>query len=182
MIRTSKTHPLQIDSLSVPGHTGVIGLTFCPGKKQDDALTGIWDRDLQADLCVIRDWGANVLVTLMEQHELESLGVSDLESQVEHLDLEWMHLPIVDVSIPDDEFETQWPIAGPRLHRLLASGGRCALHCKGGLGRTGTIAARLLVECGVEPQDAINAVRQVRPGTIETFEQENYVFRIAGTV
>ena len=182
MMRTSITHPLQIDSLHVPSRAGLIGLTFCPGKKQDNALTGSWDRDLLADLREIQNWGADVLVTLMEQHELESLGVSQLGNQAERFDLRWLHLPIVDVSIPDTGFETQWHTAGPSLHRLLQSGGRCVLHCKGGLGRTGTIAARLLVEFGMEPQAAIEAVRQSRPGAIETVGQERYILSLARQV
>ena len=49
------------------------------------------------------------------------------------------------------------------------------LHCRGGIGRTGTIAARLLVEFGFKPADAIALVRRTRPGTIETSAQEQYV-------
>lgn len=143
---------------------------------------GAWDRDLRADLRDIQIWGANVLVTLVEKHELESLGVSQLGIQAEHFDLEWLHLPIVDVSIPDEVFEMQWQKAGPGLHRLLYSGGRCVLHCKGGLGRTGTIAARLLVESGMEPQAAIEAVRRSRPGAIETAGQERYIHGLTGQV
>jgi ADP-ribosylglycohydrolase len=45
----------------------------------------------------------------------------------------------------------------------------------GGLGRTGTIAARLLVEFGVDPEKAIREIRMARPGSIETREQEEYV-------
>lgn len=49
------------------------------------------------------------------------------------------------------------------------------VHCKGGLGRAGTIAARLLVELGTDPSDAISKVRGVRTGAIETSAQERYV-------
>jgi ADP-ribosyl-[dinitrogen reductase] hydrolase len=49
------------------------------------------------------------------------------------------------------------------------------VHCRGGLGRAGTIAARLLVELGMEPTKAIASVRGVRPGAIETSEQERFV-------
>ena len=49
------------------------------------------------------------------------------------------------------------------------------VHCRGGLGRAGTIAARLLVECGWPAAKAIAAVREVRPGAIETRAQEKYV-------
>ena len=141
---------------------------------------GSWNRDLQADLRVIQNWGADVLVTLVEKHELESLGVFQLGNQAAHFDLDWLHLPIVDVSTPDNVFEMQWQKTGPDLRRLLYSGGRCVLHCKGGLGRTGTIAARLLVESGMEPQVAIKAVRQSRSGAIETAGQERYIHGLAG--
>jgi ADP-ribosyl-[dinitrogen reductase] hydrolase len=45
----------------------------------------------------------------------------------------------------------------------------------GGLGRSGMIAARLLVELGEEPRAAIQRVRAVRRGAIETAAQEAYV-------
>ncbi|MFT7461619.1 MAG: ADP-ribosyl-[dinitrogen reductase] hydrolase, partial [Planctomycetota bacterium] len=73
--RTSESHPLQIDSLDLPGG-GRIGMTFCPGKQQPNSATGSWNRDLNIDLHVIREWGAEMIVTLVEQHELESLLVA----------------------------------------------------------------------------------------------------------
>ena len=46
------------------------------------------------------------------------------------------------------------------------------VHCKGGLGRAGTFAARLLVEFGHTPASAIATVRTARPGALETLDQE----------
>ena len=40
------------------------------------------------------------------------------------------------------------------------------------------IAARLLVELGMEPTEAIASVRAVRPGAIETIAQEEFVLGI----
>ena len=65
------------------------------------------------------------------------------------------------------------------LRGALATGGRFAMHCYAGLGRTGTVAARLLVEHGMAPAEAIALVRKIRPGSIETDEQERYVLRAA---
>ena len=87
-------------------------------------------------------------------------------------------MPIRDVDIPDRDFEGNWLKSGPRLRTILANGGKVLLHCRGGIGRTGTIAARLLVEFGFKPSDAIALVRRTRPGTIETSAQEQYVLKL----
>jgi len=84
-------------------------------------------------------------------------------------------LPIVDVSVPGPAFEATWGDAGGKLRATLRAGGSVLLHCLGGLGRTGTIAARLLVELGVPRDEAIADVRRARPGTIETSAQEHHV-------
>ena len=87
----------------------------------------------------------------------------------------WFHLPIVDASIPDQGFEQELEIAGEEIRALLRGGRDVLVHCRGGLGRAGMIAARLLVELGMEPAEAIARVRAVRPGAIETPEQERFV-------
>ena len=173
-IQTSSTSPLRIDTVSVPGTTGLIGMTFCPGKKDLD-LGGFWDRDLATDLEVIKDWDCWAVVTLLEPHEFPMLQVSSLSGMALRLGMAWHHLPIRDVSVPDDLFEDLWEESGWRLRQILSEGGRVVLHCRGGIGRTGTIAARLLVEFGVAPEEAIRLVRRARPGTIETLAQEEYV-------
>src|SRR4051812_11264662 len=99
-IRTSATHPLQIAAVQVGDGFGRIGITFCPGKIQPAAATGSWNRDLCADLDAVQRWGAVVVVTLVEQHELESLQVGRLEGEVRRRHMEWLHLSIRDVSIP----------------------------------------------------------------------------------
>jgi ADP-ribosyl-[dinitrogen reductase] hydrolase len=173
--RTSLSHPLQIAEVSVPGATGVIGITFCPGKKQAAALTGAWDRDLRLDLNAVRAWGAATVITLLEPHELEELDVVGLGPEVCARGMAWLHLPIRDVSKPDHRFEAAWAEHRSTLRHQLSSGARVLVHCKGGLGRAGTVAALLLIELGVAHSDAIHQVRQARKGAIETPEQESYV-------
>ena len=172
--RTSQSHPLQISSINTPGG-GRIGLTFCPGKKDPRAMTGAWDRDLDADLEAIRQWGASTLVTLMERHELEALHVPELGEAAETTGLEWLHLPIRDVSIPDKRFEARWSAVSAKLLHALGRDESIVIHCKGGLGRTGLVAAMLLVQQGMSPGSALLKVREVRPGAIETREQEDYL-------
>ena len=151
-VKTSLTHPLEIDAIPCGG--GLLGMTLCPGKQVTSNPYSRWERDLSLDMSVIVDWGASTLVSFMEEHEFHCFGVADLGDVVEKAELEWHCLPIVDVSIPDERFERLWTYSGHVLRGKLALGKRIVLHCRGGWGRTGTIGARLLIECGVAPEEA----------------------------
>jgi protein-tyrosine phosphatase len=172
--RTSQSDPLQISRVPTPT-AGALGLTLCPGKRDPHAMTGAWDRDLDMDLKAIRDWPAQVLVTLIEDHEFDLLNVPDLGERAVDFGLQWYHLPIVDTSVPDARFESAWPTAGEELRAALHNGDNVVIHCRGGLGRTGLVACRLLIELGMAPEDALNAVREDRPGRVENAPQERYV-------
>jgi len=174
--KTSASHPLRVDAVTTPGG-GLIGMTFCPGKSDPWAPYGPWQRDLDMDLDAVRDFGASALVTLMELEELEAYGVppADLERGVIDRGMAWHHLPITDMDVPRLSFERGWQDSGPALRGIVRDGGRIVVHCFGGLGRTGTVAALMLVEFGIKPQAAIDRVRVARPGTVQTLYQERYV-------
>lgn len=172
-------HKLLIDTLHLPQGKGVLGLTHCPGRCQTEASAGLPRRDLAMDLSSIRAWGATVLVTLIEAHEFEQMRVEHLGEMAEAEGLEWHHLPIPDMDVPDWHFGTRWFYSGLRLRRLLRQGGRVVLHCKAGLGRAGTIAAHLLVELGMPPAEAVSQVRRARPGAIQTRAQEEHVHGVS---
>ena len=172
-MRTSETHPLRVDPL--PVGNGLLGLTFCPGKRGDSVYGAPWERDLDTDLAAIRDWGAGLVVTLMERFEFDLLGVPDLPDRVLSHGMGWAHLPIRDVDVPDPAFDAVWPELLLDLSRRLHHGERVLLHCRGGLGRTGLVAGLLLIEHGEDPETAIRRVRAARPGAIETARQERYV-------
>lgn len=171
-IKNSFNSPLQIAEVLLGPNEGRLGLTLCPGKKDRSRS---WDRDLKEDVRAIRAWGASTVVTLIEDHEFHLLEIENLEQEVRAQGMDWMHLPIIDVSFPDKRFEDTWVLAGATLHERLDAGHRILVHCRGGLGRTGVVAGRILVERGFVPRTAIHRVRAVRPHAIETSAQERYV-------
>jgi protein-tyrosine phosphatase len=175
MIRTSQTHPLQIAPIDLGPGSGRIGVTFAPGKHDSGAATGAWARDLGKDLDAIVAWGAKTLVTLIEPHEFDLLAIPHLGDEARQRGLDWLHLPIRDVSTPGRAFEAAWPGHSAKLRNRLATGESLVVHCRGGLGRAGMIAARLLAETGVDPNEAMARVRAVRSGAIETAAQERWV-------
>ena len=188
--RDSQTHPLRIDTIHAPTQTfvsggGLIGVTFCPGKKQPDAATGAWDRDLRTDIEAIVEWSDGTpvtLVSLLERDEFGTLGVDikDLKAMLQEHEMAWLHLSIADGHAPDVGFEMRWHHAGPNLLGELEDGHNVVVHCKGRLGRAGTVAARLLIEMGMSVEDAMDEVRQARPSAIETRTQEQYLHSLAG--
>ena len=177
MVRTSITHPLRIDDLAIGN--GRLGITFCPGKKGDSVFGAAWDRDLDLDMDAIKGWGANAVLSLIEDHEFEMLGVPKLGKAVKARYIDWFHFPVRDLDTPAEDALERWTALSARLHGLLERGGRIVVHCRGGLGRAGTIAALMLIERGWSAPQAISDVRAIRPGAIETANQECWVTRRA---
>ncbi len=174
-MRFLKTSSIRIDSVTVPGTTGLIGLCACPGLS---SYFGARARKLEDDLRAIREWGAEGLVTLLEKEEMDMLEIRHMPLSAKHYGLWWRHLPIRDMCAPDDAFDTAWALEGEYLRGVMRRGGRFVVHCWAGLGRSGTVAARLLVEFGLTPAAAIEEVRDARPGAIQSPAQELYVQRL----
>ena len=133
---------------------------------------------MTTDIDALKDWGAAAVVSLMLMSELADCKAGGIGAACEARGIEWYHLPIVDVSVPDDAFETAWVYAGLRLRAHLRAGRNVLVHCRGGLGRSGTIVGRLLVELGWTPVEAVSMVRVQRRGAIETTQQECHVLQI----
>lgn len=162
--------PPEINWIELDGK-GKIGLTSYPGKNRY-----LYPDALDKDLSYIKE-SADLLLTLMEKEELELLYIEDLAVKATENDLEWIHAPIEDFSVPDSIFLEKWPELSGRMRNLLGNGKNIVIHCWGGYGRTGTAAAMLLVDMGFNSFDAVKLVRKTRTGTIETKEQEAFCLR-----
>ena len=176
--KTSVTDPIRITEIGHPDQAGKIGITLCPGKKSPSTFGGIWDRDLVMDLTAIkREFDPTAIVTLMPDDELSENKVPTLGQAVLDHGMEWFHLPIQDMTAPDVSFDIAWVKIAPRILHMIKQGGNVLVHCKGGLGRSGTIAALILIEFGIPNGLAISLVREARPGAIDIAAQEEYVRR-----
>jgi ADP-ribosyl-[dinitrogen reductase] hydrolase len=185
-IKTSSTHPLLINTIhlnkikTLETINGCLGLTFCPGKKHK-GMYGDWDRDFAIDLQSIQTWGADVWVNTMEDKDMASVQIDPLffEHAIKQANVDYIRFPVIDGFIPDEAATTQWKDElSPLLQAYLKAGKKILIHCRGGLGRTGTIAVRLLVDLGIEPKNAIEIVRDHRNGAIENSYQEDWVSKI----
>ena len=130
----------------------------------DDLIAGMSRPFGRSDFGELRSHGVSALVSLTEDSPQEDL--------VSEAGLNHYSFPIRDMSVPSPE-DVDTVIEVIRKER--DKGGRVAIHCGAGLGRTGTVLACYLVSEGHCAEDAIRTVRARRPGSVETVEQEAFV-------
>ncbi|WP_026959151.1 dual specificity protein phosphatase family protein [Aliagarivorans taiwanensis] len=142
----------------------------CPGTK---------DADLSSSLQQLSQANSGAVLTAMTSEELAANGVDAIGKTSVIFDMQWFHLPIEDDTVPGEEWEARFQGFLPRFKQLINSGVNLAIHCKGGSGRTGLIAARLLLEYGVELDEAIARIRTVRPNAFNLEKQQSYIAQFA---
>lgn len=156
------TEPFQIAELELAGG-GRLGIARLPGR------TGHLAEDVEA----IARWGAMLVVSMTEKGEMETYGAASLSEELARHGIEHHGFAVPDYGVPADN-DARWKPLSEALQHNLQTGGAVLLHCLGGKGRSGMVAARLLSETGTEPAEALAQVRAVRPGAVETEAQERW--------
>jgi ADP-ribosylglycohydrolase len=133
-------------------------------------------KELERRLGPLLDAGFDAFLDLTEEGELPGY-VDYLPDSVDHV-----RMPIPDHGVPADErymAEIQ-----SELDKLLADGRRVYVHCRAGIGRTGTVVACHLIEQGLNPEDALRRLNELWqtndrsdtwPEVPETDQQRDFV-------
>ena len=129
------------------------------------------DGDLEADIHAIARWGPSVVVTMVEQSELDTVEAGGLGAQLKNMGIRWIRLPVRDFGGLSADQMKLWPVISEDLRGRLNHGERVLVHCRGGLGRSGMILLRLMCGLGELPEQALQRLRSVRPGAVETEAQ-----------
>ena len=123
---------------------------------------------LGADLQTMLDWQPDLVVSMTSQEEMDRLGAGDLGQALLQAGVKWHHLPAVDYGTPDSPDIRM--IEDAALD-VLRAGGKVLTHCRGGCGRAGMMALRLMIAAGEAPDPALTRLREVRSCAVETDAQ-----------
>jgi len=164
--RLERRGPLRVDWVDHARCGGWLGMTLLPGRRD-------LGRDMASDVQALLRQQVSHVLCLLSADELEQYGAEGLMSAYREADIQVRHLPMVDqrtCSREEIDGAVQW------IRGALATDGRVLVHCVGGLGRSGTVAACYLCSRGLDVETALDLVRQARsPRAVESAEQEDFV-------
>lgn len=156
-------HPFDI--LNLDNGARLI-FTPCPSTKGVSAL---------AALKTLQNAGANAVITMMPRTELSEFNADCISTQCQSLGLSWFHLPVEDDCAPEAPFASAFASQKAELLALLIAGKTIAIHCRGGSGRTGLMAAILLLELDYTPNKVKSLVQGLRPKALTLQPHVNYL-------
>jgi len=156
----------RFEIATVPVGAGRVGICPVPGGAGN----------YLGDLTAVLAWRPALVMTMVTVEELMRAGAAGLPSDLALRDIGWRHLPVEDFAAESAELVARWDGASAEAHGTLEAGGGVLVHCRGGCGRSGMAALRLMVEAGEAPEPALARLREVRPCAVETGEQKAWAF------
>ncbi len=112
-------------------------------------VSGDW---IEEEFTSISKHGIDRIISLLEEEEALSVGLGEEAVLTQKNGMEFISYPIQDRGVP--ESAQQFGEFTKRQYHETAGGLNTVVHCRAGIGRTGIVAAGILLHCGFEPDDA----------------------------
>ena len=127
------------------------------------------------------DWkraGVGAVLSLLTPEEQNELELQNEAREVQGQGLGFSSFPIPDLQVPRSEAKLTETLKD--VTAGLSAGRNVLIHCRQGIGRTGMIAACLLIQSGMSPGAAVELVSAARGMSVpETPEQREWIERYA---
>ncbi len=139
---------------------------------------GDWLRD---DVANWKRAGIDTVLSLLTPDEEKDLDLRGEAAQAKSQGMEFDSFPIPDRQTPKSEAKLTGLLE--KVNRTLTEGKNVVVHCRQGIGRSGLVAACLLVRCGMSPGAAVELVSGARGESVpETSEQRNWIDHYAAAL
>jgi protein-tyrosine phosphatase len=129
---------------------------------------------LDDDIARLRSKGIDAILSLLTAEEGRNLGLLNEGSVAKTHGITFISCPIPDMHVPSSSERVSNVVAA--INAELSEGRNVFIHCRQGIGRTGLIAACLLLKSGWTPQKAMEHVSAARGLPVpETEEQRRWI-------
>ncbi len=115
---------------------------------------------LQDEILGLKKQGATTILSLLEQSEVEELGLVEERNYAVKTSLHFIHYPIPDFSVP--KILTSFSGFIDNLITQFEEGKRLAIHCRAGIGRSTIVACSILLKQGYSTDEALQLITQKR--------------------
>lgn len=121
---------------------------------------GKGDGTVAEDIAALKTEGIHTIVSLLQSEEITLQGLEQEAELCQQSGIEYLNFPIEDHHVPDDrEAATEFINS---LKGELDEGKNIAIHCRGGVGRTGTLAGALMLACSLDPEEIFETLHKAR--------------------
>jgi protein-tyrosine phosphatase len=122
--------------------------------------------------------GINSVFSTLTDEEMVDLDLSGEPDEVQRQGMKFRSFPIPDRQVPDSEIKLTEALDS--LASELERGNNAVIHCRQGIGRTGLVAACLLIGSGADAESAVSRLSAARGLPVpETPEQRKWIDRYA---
>jgi protein tyrosine/serine phosphatase len=131
--------------------------------KVGNGRLALYHRPRRMEFSHLRGAGCAHVVTLLKDSE----GAEHIGNMTRNAGLKWIWLPVPNGDYPIGEIHQRLIQAMPQLSQLLDEGNSLLVHCSAGIHRTGTVAYGLLRWRGIEGNQAMRIIGEIRKITAE---------------
>ena len=118
--------------------------------------------------------GIKQVASLLEEAEAQQLGLGQEAALCRAHQLRFAAFPIPDFGVPGSL--EGFAAFTSELCCDIAKGINTAVHCRAGIGRSGLTAAGVLLQAGMEPEEAFRTISEARGASVpETQEQHDWL-------
>jgi protein-tyrosine phosphatase len=115
---------------------------------------------LEEEIIQLKKQNVGILVSLLEQQEINELGLKKQEPLCGKHDLEYANFPIVDRGVPDKNAKIDSLI--DQLLKKIQGGNSVVIHCRMGIGRSSIVAACVLLKTGFKTDQILQKITTAR--------------------